>query len=325
MVSPDVAQAVIRLERDGVLVPEQARLFGRIAKGELVSVHGALQALLYLGVVALTAGAGLLFENEIANLGPLTLSAGVGIVAALCLGWVAHKSGPFSRDTVPSPHFAFDYVLALGALLASADLAFVEAQLSPLGERWAFHLLGVSVFYAVLAVRFDSRSLFALSLTTFAAWRGVAATGVERAFFGFFDDENAIRLNALACGVAFVTAGALLVRRRFKAHFEPVAIHLGWLLILQAIAWGIVSGESKGLHRVALLAIGVALAGFAWRHARFALFVFGVLAAYLASFVVVADFVDDTLMILFLVGLSAIGLLFTFSAAHRRFPKEKEA
>lgn len=322
MISPDVASAVGRLEREGALSPEQSRLFSRAARGELISLSVGIQALLYLGVVALTTGASLLFKKEIANLGPLAIAQGVGTVAALCLLWVARRSPAFSGGEVTSPHFAFDYILMLGALLAASDLAFIEAQFSPLGERWPFQLLAISLFYAALAFRFDSRAVFALSLTTFAAWRGVAATSVERAVFGFFEEADAVRLNALVCGVLFVALGRELERRRFKPHFEPAAAHLGWLLTLQAIAWGIDRGPLAVPHRLALLLVGGSLAFFAWRGARFALFVFGVLAAYLGLMAMVTDAVDDTEAVLLLVALSAIGLLFGLAALHRRFPEE---
>ncbi len=324
MISPDVAAAVTRLDREKVLAPEQVRLFGRVARGELVSLSVAIHALLYLSVVALTAGAGLLFRNEIENLGPVSIAAGVGVAAALSLAWVARRSPAFSPGEFPPTHFAFDYVLVLGALLAAADLGYVESQFSPLGESWAFHLLLVSLGYAALAFRFDSRTLFALSLTTFAAWRGVAATSVERAIFGFFDDTEAVRLNALACGIAFVALGRVLERRNLKAHFEPTATHLGWLLILQAIAWGIGSGPMETPSRLALMAMGSGLAWFSWRGRRFALFVFGILAAYLGFLVALADAVDGNTTILFLVGISAIGLVFGLAAIHRRFAREAE-
>ncbi len=324
MISPDVAAAVTRLEREGALAPEQARLFGRVARGELVSLSVAIHSLLYLGVMALTTGVGLLFRNEIARLGPLTVALAVGIAAAICLSWVARSSPAFSAAEVVSTHFAFDYVLALGALLAAGDLAVVESQFSPLGAQWPFHLLLVSLFYLALSFRFDSRTMFALSLTSFAAWRGVASTSVERAIFGFFNDTEAVRLNALACGLAFAFLGRELARRRFKAHFEPAAAHLGWLLILQAIAWGIDSGPNAGLHRIVLMGVGAGLAWFSWRGGRFALFVFGVLAAYLGLMVGLADAVDDSTAILFLVAVSSIALVFGLAAVHRRFPKEAE-
>ena len=324
MISPDVAAAVTKLEGERVLTPQQARLFGRIARGELVSVSTAIHALLYLGVVALTTGAGLLFRQEIANLGPLTIALAVGAAATFCLAWVSRTSPAFTREEVASPHVAFDYVLGLGALLAAGDLAFVETRFSPLGAQWPFHFLLASAFYLALSFRFDSRALFALALTSFAAWRGVASTSVERVLFGFLADTDTVRLNALACGTAFVIAGRELKRARFKAHFEPAASHLGWLLALQSIAWGIDHGPTAGFHRLVLALVGAGLALFSWRGGRFALFVFGVLAAYLGFMVALVDAVDDVTGTLFLVGVSAVVLVFGLAAVHRRFPKERE-
>lgn len=324
MISPDVADAVTHLEGAQVLSPEQAALFRRVARGELLSLSACIHTLLYLGVVALTTGTGLLFKEQIANLGPLSIALGVGLVAALCFVWVSRQAGPFSRTEVAAPHFAFDYVLVLGGLLAAADLAFIESRFSPLGDAWSLHLLIVSLGYAALAFRFDSRTLFGLALTSFAAWRGVAAASVERAVFGFFDDTDAVRLNTLICGLLFIPIGRALKRRSLKAHFEPTATHLGWLLILQSIAWGIARDEGAGLHRLALMIVGSGLAAFAWRAGRFTLFVFGVLAAYLGFMAFLFAALDEPISILFLIAVSAIVLIVGLTVIHRRFPRSED-
>lgn len=335
MISPDVAAAVTRLKREAVVSPEQARLFGRVSRGELVSLSPAIQALLYIAVVALTSGVGLLFKDRLIDLGPASISTAVAMASLACLVWVARVSRPFSRAEVASANIAFDSILVLGALLAAADLAYIESRFSPLGANWAWHLLIVSLFYAALAFRFDSRTLFSLALTTFAAWRGVAATSVERSLFGFFKDTDAVRLNALVCGVIFVGLGRSLVRRQLKPHFEPVAVHLGWLLGLQAIAWGIddTAWESKALHCLTLTGIGGGLAWFAWRARRFALFVFGVLAAYLGLVVLALDIWDRIpelerrvreLGAFSFIATSSAGLLVALFTLHRRFRRETE-
>ncbi len=324
MVSPDVAVAVERLAQRGSLAPEQVRLFGRTARGELVSLSTAIHGLLYLGVAALTTGAGLLFRHEIANLGPITIALAVALAAALCLGWVARRAAPYSNTLVEAPHFAFDSFLVLGALLIAADLAFVEGQFVALGANWVYHLLLVSVGYAALAFRFDSRTLFGLALTSFAAWRGIAAARLERSIFGFFDESNLVRLNALGCGLLFLALGRFLRDRAIKAHFEPTAVHLGWLLVLQSIAWGLVDGRAAGPHRFALIAVGAGLAWFSWRGGRFVLFVFGVLAAYLGLLVTMADVVDNTNAILFLASASSIALVLGLAVIHRRFPDAED-
>jgi hypothetical protein len=165
-------------------------------------------------------------------------------------------------------------------LLLGADLAYVEAQFTPLGRAWPWHLLIMSVVSAVLAVRYDSRVVFSVALSTFAAWRGVSVALLERSFWSGAGEEASLRANAIGCGVFFLVLGALLRRQGRKPHFEPVAVHLGWILVLGALASGL--GGDDTAFGVALMLTGSALAVFAFRRSRFSLFALGVLAAYVA-------------------------------------------
>ena len=214
--NPDVASAIPELVRRGILTPEQAPLLLRVARGELVSAYHELRLLLWGGVFLAVAGAGLLVKENFEHIGPVAVAVALGIAAGAALAWVARKAPPFSWEQTAPPHFAFDYVLLLGVLLAAADLAFIEARFTPLGPEWPWHLLIVAVLMAVLALRYDSRTVFSLAMLTFvggarlwilllklSSWRGL---------------EDSVRLNALACGVLFillwaVTSGAAAENR----------------------------------------------------------------------------------------------------------------
>ena len=278
--NPDVAEAIPKLVEAGVLPPGEAPRLLRVARGELLSVHWELRALLYVGVLLVTGGVGLLVKENLDRIGPVAIAAGIGLAAAAALGWVVRVAPPFSWREIPSPNLAFDYVLLLGVLLAGADLAYVEVRFTPLGANWSWHLLIVSVLTALAAFRFDSRVVFSLALSTFAAWRGVSAArfGTDLWWNG---TENAVRWNAIACGVLFAGLGLVLKRTERKAHFEPVAVTLGWLLILGALASGMAEGNWVS-YTLALLACGAALAAGAFHRHRFPLFAFGVVAAYVA-------------------------------------------
>ena len=280
--SPDVAAAVVRLEQEGVLTPRQARLLGRVARGELVSVRSELRLLLYAGVLVTMAGVSLLVRQNLDRIGPVAVATGLGVGAALCLGWVARRAPPFSPGAVASPHLALDYLLLLGVLLTAADLAYGEAQFTPLGAGWPWHLLIVALFAGALAVRFDSRSVFSLALSTFAAWRGVSAWLNPLRWLSATPAAG-LRLNAILCGFAFMAIALVLVRAGLKPHFAPLASHLGWLLVLGALLFGCGTGPGSELwYSLALLAAGLGLAAGALRSRQFTLFTMGVLAAYLA-------------------------------------------
>jgi hypothetical protein len=275
--NPDVAEAIPKLAESGVLPPGEAPRLLRVARGELVSVFWELRAILYAGVMLITAGVGLLIKENLDRIGPVAIAAAIGLAAAAALAWAMKTAPPFSWGETPSPNLAFDYVLLLGVLLAAADLAYVEVRFTPLGASWPWHLLIVSLFTALAAFRFDSRVVFSLSLSTFAAWRGVSVA-VLGGHLLWGRVEDAVRWNAIACGALFVVLGFVLKRTGRKAHFEPVAVLLGWLLVLGGMASGLGSaGWAAGL-----LLTGAGLAAGAYRFRRFPLFAFGVIAAYTA-------------------------------------------
>jgi hypothetical protein len=315
-VNPDVAKAIPTLVASGALPPGKSPVLLRVARGELLSVHGELRALLYAGVLLLTGGVGLLVKENLDRIGPLAIAVGIGLAAAAALAWVIVKAPPFSWGPVPSPNLAFDYMLLLGVLLAGADLAYVEVQFTPLGAHWTWHLLIMAILTGLAAFRFDSRVVFSLSLSTFAAWRGVSV-----AFFGatLLKEENAVRWNAIACGVLFVALGWGLVRTGRKAHFEPVAANLGWLLVLGGVASGMLdSGNAAMAWSGALLLVGAGLAAGAFRARRFPLFAYGVLAAYAGLSYLMIEGLDLEMMGCFWFSITSLLLILGLLFAQRR-------
>jgi hypothetical protein len=197
------------------------------------------------------------------RLGPALIAALTAAAAAACLAYVLRRSAPFSWERVPSPHLAADYLLLLAILLFASDLAYVEAQFRVLGPQWPHHLLVAAIVALAAAYRFDSRSALTLGLTSFAAWRGVSA-GMPFAPGASAGSAGAVRWNAIACGALYVAAGALSLRARRKAHFEPVYVTAGLLLCYGAVlsgAWGPAGQWLVWLAALAALA-GAGLAVF---------------------------------------------------------------
>jgi hypothetical protein len=213
---------------------------------------------------------GVLVRQHLDRIGPVAIAVALGAAAIGCLGWAWRRA--------PAPSFAFDTVLLLGALLAAADLAFIEVKFTPLGPDWRWHLLIVAVVYAGLAFRFDSKTLFSLSLTAGAAWRGVSVAGVATPWGGVADSDRLL-VEALICGVTFLALGKLLERVHVKAHFEPVATWLGWILIVSALGMRLVVDDGRSISAFALVGCGVVLAWFAWDERSIGRYALGVGAA----------------------------------------------
>jgi hypothetical protein len=309
---------VDRLRARGVLGDAQAGFFGRIARGELLSVRAELQVALWAGVTLVAAGAGVLVKDNLANLGAVTIGSGIALAAALCLWYVARIAPPFAWGPVASPTLAFDYVLLLGVVLIGTDLAYLETQYRILGPNWPWHLLLISLIQLAFAFRYDSRAILSLSLASFAAWRGVALSFSPGALFG--PQEAAIRVNALAVGAAFLAAGLYIARAGRKAHFEPTFGNLGLVLLLGALVSGAYErlGELDALWLPVLAAIAAAVITAAYRARRSDYFAQGVIAAYL-GFLRLAAELDLEVGLFYLVSAGSFGILLLILWAHRRF------
>jgi predicted membrane protein DUF2157 len=266
--SPDVVRAVDDLTAKGILPASIAPRLRRTAAGELISVRRELEVLLYFGVALVVAGVGVLVKQNLDRVGPLTVAVAIGASAAGCLVWCWRRG--------KERGLAFEYVLTLGALLVAADLAFIEVKFTALGANWPWHLAIVSTFYAALAYRFDSRSVFGLALTAFAAWRGVSLQLVATTWWR--SDER-LFLEAMLCGALFVALGRALERFRVKPRFEPVAFWLGALLLLIAMTTRMTYPPGRSLVAGLLFATGAFLAWLAWDERRIGRFALGIAGA----------------------------------------------
>jgi len=301
-----------------VLTRKQTALFGRVARGGLVSVRLELRALLYGGVLAVMGGVGLLVQQNLDRIGPVAIASVLWLGALGTLVWALRHAPPFSWGESTSSHLAFDYILLLGVLLTGAALAYTEGQFTPLGPAWSHHLLVISLFAGVLAVRGDSRMVASISLTTFAAWCGVAASPFGRAFWDFGSAEGPLRRNAIVTGLLFVGLGYALIRNGKKAHFEPLAAHLGWLLVLAAILSGIGARRGAGAaFQLGLLVVGAGLAFFSFRAGRFGLFGMGLVAAYIGLSALVVSGIRDEFLGFSWFTCTGVAVLATLLLAHK--------
>jgi hypothetical protein len=281
MRAPEVAEAIPELVRQGILSPERAVGPLREARGELISLRGELRALLYVGVLLVVAGVSLLVKENLDRIGPATIAASLFLAAFACLGWALHRAPRFSWGRAESADWSFDYLLLLGILLLGAALAYLQAKFTPLGSDWSYHLLIMSLTTGAFAVRCDSRLAWSLALSSFAAWRGVAATRVFES--SFVSDESPLRINLVLCGLAFVALGLLMHRFGRKAHFEPLTTFLGALAALAGVGLYALDGSGAWiLWALVFLTLAVVVGLVALRFRRFGLFALGALAAYAA-------------------------------------------
>ncbi|MGH9457265.1 MAG: DUF2157 domain-containing protein [Thermoanaerobaculia bacterium] len=242
---------MISLEREIAAAPlsEEARAkLLALERRALVPVRPELRALLWLGVALLAGGVGVLIARNIDRIGHVTLIAAIALAAAGCYAFAWRRRGAQS--------VVAEYVLLLGALLLSADLAYAEAQLGILGEAWRWHGLVLATVHTATAYLFRSRLVVSLAIVALAGFFGLDSEGE---FLGRGAADVALRAASAAAAFAVWRAvhGRVSSERAFDFPLAQAAFHLAMISTLAAIA-----DESMVLAGVIVLVALAALA--AW-------------------------------------------------------------
>ena len=267
-------EALERWRSAGAITGEQHARLTAIVRKERFSVFLELNALLYLGVLALVAGLGWTVREHFAQLGDVAIVVPLALVFACCLFYCFTRAQPYRPTKIESPSFAFDYVLYLACLVCGVELTYLEFRFELLRTDWDFHLLTSALLYFALAYRFDNRFVLSLALSTLAAWFGVRLNTLN------FHLAGSLRGDALAYAGVTAAVGYRLYRQSVKPHFLETYLHIALNAALGALASGVIAGEYRGVWLIALLIASGAVIQQGIQSRRFIFVVYGVLYGY---------------------------------------------
>jgi hypothetical protein len=318
--NPDVVAAVAKLESDATLSAEQAQKFARVARRELVSVQPELRAMLYVGVLVIISGVGFLVKENLNRIGPLAVASALWFSALLSFVFALRKIPAFTWGKAETPHLAFEYLLLLAVLLTGAALTYSAMQVATEGSIWLHPLFLTSLLAAFFSVRGDSRLVWTVALSTFAAWQGLSTSKV---ITHLFDRESTLRASAVLTAIVFLGLGQMMKHFGRKEHFEPLTTYLGWLAALFALTTGVAEPWPSGfLFGLGLLALGSAISFGALHARRLTLFATAVFAAYIGLTVLASNLFLGGVLGLAWFAASGIGILYLLRWAHRRMKVE---
>ena len=254
-----------RLEQwkeQGTISPEQQARLAGLARGEPFSLFLELNVLLYAGVLAFAGGLGWTVTTWSKQLGDIVVLTLLSAILAGCFWYCFSRAPSWSASKTVSPNAIFDYVLYLGSLVWSVELAYIENRFHLLAEQWDLYLLASAGLFFFLAYRFDNRFVLSLALSSLAGWFGLTIS-----HWPSHQDETYRESALLYCLIAG-GAGAGLHLRRLKPHFLGTYLNV----VANVLFWALLSGVFErsqaygGWFFALLLACGASLAwGFRQR------------------------------------------------------------
>ena len=307
-------ERIADLGRRGLLSPAQADAVSAAERGEPFSLYLEIHAFYYFGVLLIAVGIGLTLKDRLALWGPFLLLGGLTMGVLACAVPVVRRGPSWSRDLVPAPGAAFDYILFLGCLLLSLDVGYAEARYHWLGGQWRWHLLTLAAVFGAASYRYDNRLTLSLALSSLAAWLGLELNSFGLVFRDFH------RTYALAFGVFCATTGLLTRREGIKPHFLDVYLNFAAHFIGVALMSGVIEHRMGSIHFYLLAALCAATAVWALKSRRFLFLAYSVLYGYAAVTTVVmwsGGWKGEGFYLLYftLSPLALVGLLFWASRA----------
>lgn len=298
----------------GVISDAQHASLSAIVRRDRFSVFVELNAILYIGVIALVTGMGWTAREYSAAVGDAVILLMLAVVMVVAFSYCFIKAPPYANHETESPSFGFDYVLYFACLVLSATLAFVETRFA-LFKGWEGHLLIASVVFLATAYRFDNRFVLSLALSTLAGYLGLT--------IGFDTlDSDRLRIAGFLYGAFLLGAGVVSKQLAIKPHFLDVYLQLGANAVLLAAASGVLGSRAEWEYLLVLLVLSAAAIGLGIHFKRFAFVAYGAVFGYGGLSIRLIDGMNDAMLVLLYFVVSASLVAFALVRVARRFGRD---
>jgi hypothetical protein len=307
-----------QLHADGLISDTSYSKINQQRLNLLFSVHWEIKTILYLGIMMLTGGIGILVYKNIDTIGHQVILGFLALLCAGCLTYCFKHKKPFSPAKVQTPNTFFDYVLLLGTISLVTFVGYLQYQYTIFGNNYgmATFIPMLALFY--IAYSFDHIGILNMAIANLGVWMGVSVTPKHLLLVGNFDSQSII-YTYLSLGLLLLLLAWLsqkfIVKKHFKFSYEHYGIHVSFVSLLAGYFFNYESASSM-LWLLGLFALAAALYYDALREKSFYFLLLTVLYTYFAiSCILVRTLIafNDVgafyLLFMYFIG-SAVGLIF---------------
>lgn len=246
--------------KQGIVSSEQQGRIVEMERQKPFSLHWELRSMLYIGIVLLSAGLGLLVYDNFDQIGHGALLVAMAVGCAACFVFAWRFRPAWTMDQVKSGRSTFaNYALLLGCLLFLTLEGYAQYQYTIFGTRYGLVTLLPAVLFLPTAYRFDHRGVLGMALTALISWVGVTVRPLELYFKTNFFDQRTV-LSAIILALILIGMALWLEKRRIKPHFTYTYLTIAGNLLLVALLGGLFNFETLWVG----FALGLAVACFAF-------------------------------------------------------------
>jgi len=232
-----------QLHKEGLISASSLQKVKQKAASGLFSIHWELRTILYLGILLLTGGLGILIYKNIDTIGHQVILAAIGLLCVGCFFYCERKKLPFATTKVPAPNSFFDYILLLGCLTLITFITYLQVQYTAFGNAYGLATFIPMVILFFCAYYFDHLGVLSMAITNMAAWMGIAVTPLNLFNSNNFDNAEII-FAGLLLGVVLNVMAWGSKNRNIKAHFSFTYTNFGMNVLFIACLAGMFHFEN---------------------------------------------------------------------------------
>jgi hypothetical protein len=315
----DFMTILTRLEQwkdHGTISPEQHTLLAGFSRGEPFSLFLELNILLYAGILAFIAGLGWTVSAWSQQLGDVLVLTTLSAIFAACFWYCFSRAPAWTPAETPSPSLVFDYVLYLGSLTWSVELAYLENRFHLFSGQWDLYLLATAGLFFFLAYRFDNRFVLSLALSALAGWFGLTISHWPS------HQDTAYRQYAILYSLIIGVAGAILQRRGLKQHFFGAWLNIAANVLFWALLSGVFNRQGYVIWVFALIAACGASFAFGLTRRQFSFVAYAAVYGYAGVSSILIRNLDSSIAVLSYFVITAVAMLVMLVQVARRFGRE---
>jgi len=200
---------------------------------KLVSVHLEIKTLLYLGVLLLSGGLGILVYKHIDTIGHQAVLVFIALISAGSFYYCFKYKLPFSVNKVDAPDAFFDYILLLACLTFITFIVYIQYQYKVFGNHYSPEAFLPMLVLFFSAYYFDHLGILSLGITNLVAWLGIAVTPMQILQSNDFSSTSLI-VTGLFLGVFLIVVAWVTNKKNIKKHFALTYSNFGTHLLFIA-------------------------------------------------------------------------------------------
>lgn len=277
-----------QLLEEGLISKDQEDFITQIEDEKIISVFYETRSLLYLGVLLLTSGIGLLIYQNLGQIAHLALMTILIILEGVCWWYIIKNQPAYSNKEISAPTPYFDYVLLLAALLIVSIFSYGMIQFNLLEVFLQWSSLISAIVFLYLSFRYDHKGVLTLSITAFCAFWGLTISPINWVSFDF-DNYRSLYLSGTLIGIALIGTGFLLERKNIKKHFKFTFQNLGLLIFYMGILNAQIESNQWWIFSLIGIFSSLGVAIYFWKHTDCLLFIYGAIGGYFSFTRMIAE------------------------------------